>query len=206
MTVALEVGEWSAACPGRTLLPGKTRYPLYRRLGGPQGWSGQAENLVPTEIRSQTVQPAVSRYTDWAGRPTHHIYTYLNPQLTAVCQPDYYGIWKHLYVVKTSNPTQVTAYYSIPLCIYQSDLHITWYRSLSLHGCKVVQSIATTDNDSHELKLNTMFSICLTHSLLSRSVKAFQWCLPYVKKESIKYIEIHFVTSDIKNRGKRIMR
>jgi len=27
--------------------PGKTRYPLYRRLGGPQGRSGRAENLVP---------------------------------------------------------------------------------------------------------------------------------------------------------------
>ena len=34
------------------LLPGKTRYPLYRRLGRPQGpvWTG-AENLAPTGIR-----------------------------------------------------------------------------------------------------------------------------------------------------------
>jgi hypothetical protein len=62
-------GEWSAARPGRTLPPGKTRYPFYRRLGGPQGRSGRAENLVPTGIRSGTVQPVVSRYTDWAIRP-----------------------------------------------------------------------------------------------------------------------------------------
>jgi len=48
MTVALEGGEWSAACPGRTLPPGKTRYPFYRRLGGPQGRSGRAVNRVPT--------------------------------------------------------------------------------------------------------------------------------------------------------------
>jgi len=41
MTKALEGGEWSAACPGCTLPPRKTRYPFYRRLGGPQGWSGQ---------------------------------------------------------------------------------------------------------------------------------------------------------------------
>jgi len=27
-------GEWSAARPGRTLPPGKTRYPFYRRLSG----------------------------------------------------------------------------------------------------------------------------------------------------------------------------
>jgi len=61
---ALEWGEWSAACPGRTLPPGKTWYPLYRRLGGPLGWSGGAENLVSTRIRSRTVQPVVSHYTD----------------------------------------------------------------------------------------------------------------------------------------------
>ena len=64
MTAALEGCEWSAARPGRTLPPGKTRYPFYRRLGGPQGQSGWAENLVPTGIRSLTVQPVVSRYTD----------------------------------------------------------------------------------------------------------------------------------------------
>ena len=39
-------------------------YPLYRRLGGLQGRSGRAENVVPTGIRSRTVQPVVSRYTD----------------------------------------------------------------------------------------------------------------------------------------------
>ena len=61
MTAALEGGEWSAARPGRTLHPGETRYPLYRKLGGPQGRSGRAENLVPTGIRSRTVQPVVSK-------------------------------------------------------------------------------------------------------------------------------------------------
>jgi hypothetical protein len=57
MTTVLERGKWSAARPGRTLPPAKTRYPLYRRLGGPQGRSERAENLVPTGIRSRTVQP-----------------------------------------------------------------------------------------------------------------------------------------------------
>ena len=50
MTAALEGGEWSAARPGRTLLQEKSRYPFYRRLGGPQGRSGRAENLLPTGI------------------------------------------------------------------------------------------------------------------------------------------------------------
>ena len=70
MTAAVEGGEWSAARPGRTLPPGKTRYPFYRRLVGPQGLSRRAENLVSTGIRSWTVQSVVSRYTDWATRPT----------------------------------------------------------------------------------------------------------------------------------------
>ena len=70
MTAALEGGEWSAARPDRTLPPGKTRYQFYRRRGGPQGRSGWAESLIPTGIRSRTVQPVVSRYTDWATGPT----------------------------------------------------------------------------------------------------------------------------------------
>jgi len=64
MAAALEGGEWSAARHGRTLPPGKTRYPFYRSLGGPQGRSGREESLVPTGIRSRIVQPVVIRYTD----------------------------------------------------------------------------------------------------------------------------------------------
>jgi len=33
--------------PGRSLPPGKTRYPLYRRLGGPHGRSGQVRKISP---------------------------------------------------------------------------------------------------------------------------------------------------------------
>ena len=70
MTAALEGCEWSAARPGRTLPLGKTRYPFYRRLGRPQGRSWRVEYLVHTGIWSRTIQPVVSRYTDWATWPT----------------------------------------------------------------------------------------------------------------------------------------
>ena len=63
-TTALEGGEWSAARPGRTLPPRKTRYPLYRRLCGPQGRSGRPENLAPSGCDLRTVQPVVSSDTD----------------------------------------------------------------------------------------------------------------------------------------------
>jgi hypothetical protein len=47
------------------LPPGKTRCPLYRKLGGPLGpvWKN-AENLAPPEFDPQTVQPLAGRYTD----------------------------------------------------------------------------------------------------------------------------------------------
>ena len=84
MTAALEGGKWSAARPGRTLPPGKTRYPFYRRLDGRQGRSGRAENLVRTGIRSRTVQPvvAIHRLSYPAHTHTHththtHIYIYI---------------------------------------------------------------------------------------------------------------------------------
>jgi hypothetical protein len=50
-----------------TLQAGKTRYPLYRRLGGPQGRSGQVRKISPPSgIDPRTVQPAAILYTGWA--------------------------------------------------------------------------------------------------------------------------------------------
>ena len=71
MTTALEGVEWSATHPGRTLPPEKTRHPLYRRLGGTHGRFGRAEKLAPPGFDHGIVQPLVSRYTDWATRPTN---------------------------------------------------------------------------------------------------------------------------------------
>jgi hypothetical protein len=49
------------------LPPEKTRYPLYRRLCGPQGRSGRVRKISPPPgFDPQTVQLVASRYTDWA--------------------------------------------------------------------------------------------------------------------------------------------
>jgi len=48
---------------------GENPVPILQVIG-PQGRSGREENLVPTRIRSRTVQPLVSRYTDWATHIT----------------------------------------------------------------------------------------------------------------------------------------
>jgi hypothetical protein len=52
MITALEGGEWSAARPGRTLLPGKDSAPIVEEAGWAPGpvWAG-TENLAPTGIR-----------------------------------------------------------------------------------------------------------------------------------------------------------
>ena len=61
----------TASRPGRSLPLGKTQYPLYRRLGGPQGWSGQVRKISPPPgFDPRTVQPIASRYTDYATWPT----------------------------------------------------------------------------------------------------------------------------------------
>jgi hypothetical protein len=64
-------GEGSASRPGRSLPPGKTRYPLYVRLGGTQGRSGQVQKISPPPgFDPLNVQPLASRYKDYATRPT----------------------------------------------------------------------------------------------------------------------------------------
>jgi len=67
---ALEEGEKSASRPSPFLPQEKSRYPLYRRLGGPQGRSGQMRKIsLPPGFDSRTVQPLASRHTYYATRP-----------------------------------------------------------------------------------------------------------------------------------------
>jgi hypothetical protein len=76
MTAALEGGEGSASRPGRSLPPGKTRYPLYRTLGGPQGQCGQVRKILSlTGIRSPD-RPARSELLYRLSHPAHFGRTY----------------------------------------------------------------------------------------------------------------------------------
>jgi hypothetical protein len=45
----------------------ETRYPLYRRLGGPQGRSGRVRKISPPGFDPRTLQPEASRYTDYGS-------------------------------------------------------------------------------------------------------------------------------------------
>ena len=49
------------------LPPGKTRYPLYKRLGGSQVQSGRVRKIsLPLGFDPRTFLSVASRYTDWA--------------------------------------------------------------------------------------------------------------------------------------------
>ena len=66
------------SCPGRSLLPGKTRYPLYRRLGGPKRRSGQVRKISsPTRIRTPD-RPARSQSLNWLRYPAQYFVRNLN--------------------------------------------------------------------------------------------------------------------------------
>jgi hypothetical protein len=49
------------------LPPGKTRYPLYRRPGGPQVRSGRVRKISPSPgFDPRNIQSLASLYNDWA--------------------------------------------------------------------------------------------------------------------------------------------
>ena len=66
LSSAQDGGGCSTYAPA-ALPPGKNGYPLYRRLGGPKGRSGQVRKISPLPaFDPRTVQPVASRYTVYA--------------------------------------------------------------------------------------------------------------------------------------------
>jgi hypothetical protein len=66
----LDMGGWSTPRSGH-FTPGKTSYPLHRRLGGFDGRSGRAREILPPPgFDLRIVQPVASRYTDY-DLPAH---------------------------------------------------------------------------------------------------------------------------------------
>ena len=86
------------------------------------GWG--AENLVPTGIRSRTVQPVVSRYTDWATGPK--MYSYVG-QLKAVLQS------LHSLTCSRTHPPKVT--FSYQTMAYMKQVKVIFPYQDRLHFC-----------------------------------------------------------------------
>jgi hypothetical protein len=62
---------WSVSRPGRFLPPGKTRYPLYRRLGEPQGRSWRVRKISPPTGIWSPDRPARSQSLYRLSYPAH---------------------------------------------------------------------------------------------------------------------------------------
>jgi hypothetical protein len=97
MTTVLEGGEGSGSRRGHFLHQGETLYPLYRRLGGAQGRSGQVRKISPPPgFDPRTVQSVASRYTDYATRPFMFRSTVRNLEhrtLPYVSKPNFCIVW-----------------------------------------------------------------------------------------------------------------
>ena len=69
MTAALEGGEWSAARPGRTLPPGKTRVPILQEAGWAPGpvWKGGKSRPYRDYIPDRPAPSSVAIPTELPG-------------------------------------------------------------------------------------------------------------------------------------------
>jgi hypothetical protein len=75
LTLALS-GDGDQCHASAAVPPGKTQYPLHRRLGGPQNWSERVRKISPPlRLDPCIIQPVGNRCTNYAI-PAHILITY----------------------------------------------------------------------------------------------------------------------------------
>jgi hypothetical protein len=86
--LALDGSEWSASCPGHFIQGKRPWYPLDRRLGGPQSWSGcgRKEKLSIALLENEhPCCPACSLATKFGKIPQLSFYNLTFLKYFAVC-------------------------------------------------------------------------------------------------------------------------
>ena len=88
------MGGKRLAPPG--LPPGRTRYPSYRRLGGPQSRSGRVQETSPaTAFEPRTLTLVASRYTDRAIPALHEVdVTMINKRVNSCYRKAFIVQWE----------------------------------------------------------------------------------------------------------------
>jgi len=81
---------WGISVTPRPLFtPGKDPVPIVQEAGGGgipgSVWTG-AEYLAPTGIRSRTIEPVASGYTDWATRPLNAVHEYIKTHFLVISE------------------------------------------------------------------------------------------------------------------------
>ena len=128
------------------LPPGNTRYPLYRRLGGPQGRSGLVRKKSPPPgFYPRTVQPVANRCTDWAIPAPHFLKIHLNIILPSMPGSSKWSLslrFSHQKPVYCSNlPIRATcSTHIIPFDLITRIIFGEGYRSLSSLLCSFLRS------------------------------------------------------------------
>ena len=84
LTSAQDGAGRSTPSLGRLTVEKMDRYPLYRRLSGPQCLSGRVRKISPPGFDSRTVQSIARRYTDWAIPA--HIYRMYRQASVVMCK------------------------------------------------------------------------------------------------------------------------
>ena len=127
------------------LPPGKTRYPLYRRVDMPQGQSGRFRNIPPKPgFDPRTFQPVANRYTDWtiASKHTHTHTTKTVREISsfALIKPTYRltqsmctGLRKQFYAQQEVNVNWFGK--AVRYSLGQSYKSIADGRTCLYHGC-----------------------------------------------------------------------
>jgi len=165
MTAALQGGEWSTPRPDRNFPPGKSRYPFYRRLGGPQGRSGRAENLFPTG--NFHLVPRSNKeysYTSWAFMSFSRLnftccLSNLYPFPTSMDNTleCYIGKWftdKFMYLFATST----TCLYTLSCPLTQTLMHSSIFIVPS-GFCKLATCLSSKGGQHRRVTMNRIFFI-----------------------------------------------
>jgi len=122
----------SASHPGRLLPPGKTRYPLYRRLSGPQGRSAQVRKISPPPgFDPRTIKFVASRYTDCATGPTliciRSSSKFLSSNLAIIVEKQFKGLYMlHEYTFPLKSATHINLHVKDMTLLY-SDWPVQYY-------------------------------------------------------------------------------
>ena len=119
----------------------KTRYPLYRRLGGPQDRSGRLRQISPPQgFVPRTVQPVASVHTDCASPVCIGGKIVLNSWISMYCE-----MWRRvvLYVVTSvSAKPDATLRVTFRRCVRLWELFLQkcWCLASTLHGVSNINS------------------------------------------------------------------
>jgi hypothetical protein len=143
-TSALDRGEWSASRPRRAIAPWKDpRYPLYRRLCGPQSRSGHRGKISclcrGSNVDRPVVQSVARHYTAWVTRLLRPTHTYIELPVIGInaffldnnCRPHFWmvqlftALWrKEVMLLGVSRPLSVPRDgWPAPSCTTWARLH-----------------------------------------------------------------------------------